>query len=70
MGKASMDVSNWWSGWRTDLDGWIVRARRPSDPIKLPSHIGFTEESSIAVRTPTQAFLIDHALLIDHVTPT
>lgn len=23
---------NWWNGWRTDYDGWLVRAGRQGDP--------------------------------------
>lgn len=52
-------VANWLNGWRPDLDGWLVRARRPEDPASLPSDVGFTEESSISVRTHDQAFLVD-----------
>lgn len=50
---------NWWNGWRLDLDDWWVRARRESDPIGLPSEIGFLEEACIAVRTPRQAREVD-----------
>ena len=41
----------WFIGWRVDLDGWIVRARRSSNPTFLSSDVGFVEESAIAVRT-------------------
>ncbi len=50
---------NWFNGWPWDLDGWLVRARRISDPASLPSEIGFLEEACIAVRTHADARLID-----------
>jgi hypothetical protein len=52
---------NWLNGWRWDLDGWLVRARRESDPGELPSEIGFVEESAIAVRSHAQARTIDRS---------
>ncbi len=54
---------NWFNGWRIDFDGWLVRARRHSDPVTLPPEIGFVEECAIAVRTPRHARLIDRAAL-------
>jgi hypothetical protein len=55
-------ISAWWNGWRYDLDGWLVRARRASDPDLNAldrSDFGFVEEACIAVRTPRQARLLD-----------
>ena len=54
-------VLNWLNGWRTDLDGWIVRARRVTDPEELPCEIGFVEEACIAVRTHSDARKLDLA---------
>jgi len=53
-------ILTWVGGWRVDLDGWIVRARRATDP-DLPGRpdIGFVEESAIAVRSHTIARVID-----------
>ena len=55
-------VQNWLNGWRQDMDGWWVRARRATDPdlnsLNL-AEIGFVEEASIAVRTPSDARTID-----------
>lgn len=56
-------LMNWLNGWRYDLDGFLVRARRASDPAHLPSEIGLVEEASIAVRTHTQARRIDKGRL-------
>ena len=50
---------NWLNGWRVDLDGWLVRARRANDPHDLPPDIGFVEESSLAVRTHEAARFLD-----------
>lgn len=50
---------NWFSGWRRDLDGWLVRAKRASDPCDLPVDVGFVEESAVAVRTHDQARSLD-----------
>lgn len=55
-------LMNWLYGWRRDLDGFLVRARRASDPVFLPSHVGFLEEACIAVRTHEQARAVDQAL--------
>lgn len=49
----------WWNGWRTDHDGWIVRARRQCDPETLPVEVGFVEESAIAVRSFADARSLD-----------
>ena len=59
MGKLTDSVVCWFNGWRTDLDGWLVRAKRAGDPEQFDCEIGFVEESAIAVRTPTIARLID-----------
>lgn len=55
-------ILNWINGWRVDMDGWLVRARRASDPAWLPSSMGFLEESAIAVRSHSDARLIDRGL--------
>lgn len=55
-------ILNWFAGWRRDYDGWLVRARRVTDPdlgrLNRPD-IGFVEESSIAVRDHRAARLVD-----------
>jgi hypothetical protein len=57
---AFFKIACWLNGWRYDLDGWLVRARRQSDPdLKLLPEYGFTEECAIAVRTPYLARQID-----------
>lgn len=68
MPRYLIHLSNWLAGWRYDLDGWLVRARRKTDPdwttvLTHRSDIGFVEESCIAVRTPTIAFEIDRGRL-------
>jgi hypothetical protein len=55
-------IFNWLNGWRRDMDGWLVRARRSTDPTKISSRLGFVEESAIAVRDHKQARLIDKNL--------
>lgn len=50
---------NWLNGWRFDYDGWLVRARRSTDPSRLSSELGFVEESAIAVRSHEIARTID-----------
>lgn len=63
MGKSVIDAVLgawlWCKGWRRDLDGWLVRARRESDPATLPPEIGFVEEAGIAVRTIDDAWSIE-----------
>lgn len=54
-----MKLLNWLNGWRRDMDGWLVRARRAGDPAALPAGIGFVEESAIAVRTHEHACSLD-----------
>lgn len=54
-------ILNWFNGWRRDLDGWLVRARRRHDMPWLPDAVGFVEESAIAVRTHKQARALDIA---------
>lgn len=54
-----LGLMNWINGWRVDLDGWIVRAKRQTDPAFLEPSVGFVEESCIAVRTAQQARDID-----------
>ncbi len=51
----------WLRGWRRDLDGWIVRARRAGDPNQLPSDFGFVEEACVVVRSWKQARALDAA---------
>lgn len=68
MRRLIINVCNWLAGWRYDLDGWLVRARRKDDPdwtmvFSRRSDLGFVEESCIAVRTPTIAFEIDRGRL-------
>ena len=58
----------WFYGWRQDLDGWWVRARRETDPWKLPSHVGFVEEACVAVRTPRDAYNLDKGIIIEEKT--
>lgn len=53
----------WLAGWRVDLDGWYVRARRADDPdLEFHPDLGFTEESCIAVRDIHAARYIDTGL--------
>ena len=54
---------NWLNGWRPDMDGFLVRARRATDPTSLPCHVGFVEESSVAVRNHQLARAIDSLAL-------
>ena len=54
-----MKLLNWLNGWRQDMDDWLVRARRASDPATLPAEIGYVEESAIVVRTHKVARQID-----------
>ncbi|SCM79899.1 hypothetical protein KL86PLE_90697 [uncultured Pleomorphomonas sp.] len=61
-------LSNWFAGWRYDIDGWLVRARRNADPdwetvLSHRSDLGFVEEACIAVRTPEIAYEIDRGRL-------
>lgn len=49
----------WLRGWRYDLDGWLVRARRETDPSTLDASEGVVEESAIAVRTVDVALDVD-----------
>lgn len=58
-------LMNWLNGWRRDLDGFLVRARRTSDPNDLPSEVGLVEETAIAVRNHTQARRIDRGDFFD-----
>lgn len=56
---------NWINGWRFDHEGWLVRARRITDPdLKGLPELGFTEEACIAVRSHTIARQIDRAVII------
>jgi len=42
----------WCAGWRVDLDGGIVRARKADDPdFSSRSDLGFSEDACIAVRS-------------------
>ena len=44
-------ILNWLNGWRRDMDGWIVRARRETDDeATIQHHYGFVEESAVAVK--------------------
>lgn len=52
-------VRCWLNGWRLDMDGFLVRARRASDPDRLPSEDGFVEECAIAARSVSIARRID-----------
>lgn len=53
-------LCNWFSGWRHDYDGWLVRARRLSDPdLAQRPDVGFVVEAAIAVRSPRHAYAID-----------
>lgn len=53
-------IINWVNGWRWDLDGWLVRARKATDPdLSNSPDIGFTEEACIAVRSHDLAFRLD-----------
>lgn len=65
--KILIRFSNWLNGWRYDLDGWLVRARRASDTsggIAIRREgLGFVEEACIAVRTHEIAYAIDHGLI-------
>ena len=66
---AMANLLNWWNGWRLDLDGWLVRARRARDPdlsAMNRSDIGFVDEACIAVRTPRHARMIDRGLVRPH----
>lgn len=68
MPRLVIHLSNWLAGWRYDLDGWLVRARRKADPdwdtvLSRRSDLGFVEESCIAVRTPEIAYEIDRRRL-------
>lgn len=54
---------NWLSGWRRDLDGWLVRARRQGDPSRLDVETGDVGEWHIAARTHGHARAIDKAAL-------
>lgn len=66
MPRCVINLSNWLAGWRYDLDGWLVRARRHSDPDLNKSDrsdLGFVEEACVAVRTPEIAFAIDRGRL-------
>lgn len=54
----------WSCGWRQDFDGWLVRARRSTDPdLAHRPDIGFAEEACIAVRTPADAWSVDRGIL-------
>jgi hypothetical protein len=54
------DVLCWIRGWRYDLDGWLVRALRDSDPcLSERPDLGFTEEACIAVRSAEIARMVD-----------
>ena len=55
---------NWLNGWRQDLEGWWVRARKASDHSFLQDHdptggLGFVEEACVAVRFPETARQMD-----------
>jgi hypothetical protein len=54
----------WLRGWRRDLDDWIVRAKRASDPTRLPSEVGFVEDACVAVRTWEQARALDGGIVL------
>lgn len=52
----------WSNGWRRDLDGWYVRARRTGDPdlnAEQRPDLGFVESACIAVRSVEIAVMID-----------
>ena len=54
----------WLAGWRYDLDGFLVRARREGDPsLRGREDIGFTEEACIAVREPWMARAVDRGYI-------
>lgn len=57
------DLLNWLNGWRYDLDGWLVRAKRDTDPEELSPSVGFVVDCAVAVRTPEQARNLDRASL-------
>jgi hypothetical protein len=62
----------WLNGWRYDLDGWLVRARKVGDPSfkdETASCFGFTEEACIAVRDAHIARLVDRGG-ISHPKPS
>lgn len=50
----------WLRGWRWDMDGWLVRARKADDPVRTIRAIhGIVEECAVAVRTREDARLVD-----------
>lgn len=57
------DLLNWLNGWRYDLDGWLVRAKRNTDPEELCPSVGFVSDCAVAVRTPVLARRLDRAAL-------
>jgi hypothetical protein len=62
-------VINWFAGWRLDLDGFWVRARRATDPdLALRPDLGLTEEACIAARSPAIAHDIDRLAHADWPT--
>lgn len=56
-------ASNWCYGWRRDLDGWWVRAKKPHDELIFGnSHRGFLSEACIAVMTPEDCYRMDRSM--------
>jgi hypothetical protein len=53
------ELYNWCNGWRWDLDGFLVRARKQEDPEHIPSEMGFVSECCIAVRDHGKAKAMD-----------
>lgn len=63
--RAWISASNWKNGWRLDSDGWWVRAKRQTDDMVMGDSIcGFTNETSVAVMLPIDAYRLDR-----HVRP-
>ena len=55
---------NWLNGWRLDLDGFWVRAKRIDDPqLSLHPALGFTDEGCIGARTPEIAYAVDNGMI-------
>ena len=50
----------WLNGWRRDLDGFLVRAKRSRDNLVFVKAVdGIVEECAIGVRDPLHAWLLD-----------
>lgn len=59
-----LELRAWLNGWRYDLDGWLVRARRAADPdLNNRPDLGFVEDACVAVRDAKIARDIDKGLL-------